>query len=203
MARKKARESYIDTELIFAFAKTGRLAELEEFVSGPNHANIGQVGERCFEQKMFEAAKILFNNISNFARLASTLVHLGEYQAAVDGARKANSTKTWKEVWDVFSLNYLHSCLAFVCNLFIQLTFHTHQWQICFVHHSTAQFHFDYGIVYHSESVTSKSYIQLLSDIHCCLHVDRSVSLASMAKNSEWHRCAVFILLFTPMSLKI
>lgn len=98
MARKKARESYIDTELIFAFAKTGRLAELEEFVSGPNHANIGQVGERCFEQKMFEAAKILFNNVSNFARLASTLVHLGEYQAAVDGARKANSTKTWKEV---------------------------------------------------------------------------------------------------------
>jgi len=26
------------------------------------------------------------------------LVHLGEYQAAVDGARKANSTRTWKEV---------------------------------------------------------------------------------------------------------
>ena len=107
MARKKARESYIDTELIFAFAKTGRLAELEEFVSGPNHANIGQVGERCFEQKMFEAAKILFNNVSNFARLASTLVHLGEYQAAVDGARKANSTKTWKEVcFLLFQIKY-------------------------------------------------------------------------------------------------
>lgn len=47
---------------------------------------------------MYDAAKILYNNISNFAKLASTLVHLGEYQAAVDGARKANSTKTWKEV---------------------------------------------------------------------------------------------------------
>lgn len=47
---------------------------------------------------MYEAAKLLFNNVSNFARLASTLVLLGEYQAAVDGARKANSTKTWKEV---------------------------------------------------------------------------------------------------------
>lgn len=98
MARKKAKETFIDTELIFAFAHTGRLAELEEFISTPNHANIGQVGERCFEQKMYEAARILFNNISNFARLASTLVHLGEYQAAVDGARKANSTRTWKEV---------------------------------------------------------------------------------------------------------
>jgi hypothetical protein len=47
---------------------------------------------------MYDAAKILFNNISNFARLASTLVLLGEYQNAVDSARKANSTRTWKEV---------------------------------------------------------------------------------------------------------
>ena len=36
--------------------------------------------------------------MSNFGRLASTLVHLGEFQAAVDGARKANSTQSWKEV---------------------------------------------------------------------------------------------------------
>ena len=47
---------------------------------------------------MYEPAKLLYNNVSNFARLAITLVHLGEYQAAVDSARKANSTKTWKEV---------------------------------------------------------------------------------------------------------
>ena len=56
------------------------------------------MGDRCFDDGLYEAAKLLFNNISNFARLASTLVHLGEYQAAVDGARKANSTRTWKEV---------------------------------------------------------------------------------------------------------
>jgi clathrin heavy chain len=42
---------------------------------------------------MFEAAKILFTNISNHAKLAMTLVRLGEYQAAVDSARKANSPK--------------------------------------------------------------------------------------------------------------
>ncbi|KXJ29012.1 clathrin heavy chain 1 [Exaiptasia diaphana] len=98
MARKKARDTFVETELIFAYAKTNRLAELEEFISGPNHAQIGQVGDRCYDSGMYEAAKILYNNISNFAKLASTLVHLGEYQAAVDGARKANSTKTWKEV---------------------------------------------------------------------------------------------------------
>lgn len=115
MARKKTRETFIETELVFAFAMTNRLADLEEFISGPNHAQISQVrnishfqcfiffiffqvGERCYDQGMYEAAKLLFNNISNFARLASTLVHLGEFQNAVDSARKANSTRTWKEV---------------------------------------------------------------------------------------------------------
>lgn len=43
MARKKTRETYIETELVFAFAKTNRLADLEEFISGPNHAQIQQV----------------------------------------------------------------------------------------------------------------------------------------------------------------
>jgi len=98
MARKKARETFIETELIYAYAKTNRLADLEEFVSGPNHANITQVADRCFDDKMYEPAKLLYNNVSNFARLAITLVHLGEYQGAVDSARKANSTRTWKEV---------------------------------------------------------------------------------------------------------
>ena len=98
MARKKARETFIETELIFAYAKTNRLADLEEFISGPNHANITQVADRCFDEKMYEPAKLLYNNVSNFARLAITLVHLGEYQGAVDSARKANSTRTWKEV---------------------------------------------------------------------------------------------------------
>lgn len=43
MARKKARESYVESELIYAYAKTNRLADLEEFVSGPNHADIQKV----------------------------------------------------------------------------------------------------------------------------------------------------------------
>uniref|UniRef100_A0A671RCM6 Clathrin heavy chain n=1 Tax=Sinocyclocheilus anshuiensis TaxID=1608454 RepID=A0A671RCM6_9TELE len=98
MARKKARESFVETELIFALAKTNRLSELEDFINGPNNAHIQQVGERCYEEGMFEAARLLFNNVSNFARLASTLVHLGEFQAAVDSARKASCTRTWKEV---------------------------------------------------------------------------------------------------------
>lgn len=48
MARKKARESYVETELIFALAKTNRLAELEEFINGPNNAHIQQVSKMGF-----------------------------------------------------------------------------------------------------------------------------------------------------------
>ncbi|CAF1209326.1 unnamed protein product [Didymodactylos carnosus] len=40
MARKKARETFVETELAFAYAKTNRLAKLEEFISEPNHAQI-------------------------------------------------------------------------------------------------------------------------------------------------------------------
>ena len=43
MARKKAKEPAIETELIYAYAKTDRLAELEEFLASPNHASIQQV----------------------------------------------------------------------------------------------------------------------------------------------------------------
>lgn len=49
-----------------------------------------QIGDRCFDAGMYEAAKLLYNNVSNFAKLAITLVHLKEYQGAVDSARKAN-----------------------------------------------------------------------------------------------------------------
>lgn len=98
MARKKTRDASIETELIFAFAKTNRLADLEEFVSSPNIANIGAAGDRCYDEKLYEAAKVLYNNVSNFGRLASTLVHLGEFQAAVEAARKANNPRSWREV---------------------------------------------------------------------------------------------------------
>ena len=98
MARTKAREPEVESQLIFAYAKTDRLADLEELVSSPNIAKVGEVGDLCYDAQLYAAARILYSNVSNHGRLASTLVHLGEFQAAVDGARKANSTRSWKEV---------------------------------------------------------------------------------------------------------
>lgn len=50
MARKKARESFIESELIYAYARTNRLADLEEFISGPNHADIQKVKKSFIEE---------------------------------------------------------------------------------------------------------------------------------------------------------
>jgi clathrin heavy chain len=40
MCRKKVKEPIIDSELVYAYAKTNKLAELEEFINGSNVAQI-------------------------------------------------------------------------------------------------------------------------------------------------------------------
>jgi clathrin heavy chain len=42
-ARKNTREAQIESELLFAFAKTGRLADLEDFIASPNIAQVGEI----------------------------------------------------------------------------------------------------------------------------------------------------------------
>ena len=98
MARTAVKEKEVDTELIFSYAKTGMLTELESFISTPNIADIQSVGDRCFGESMFEAGKVLFKSISNFAMLSSCHINLEEFREAVDAAKKANSVRTWKEV---------------------------------------------------------------------------------------------------------
>jgi clathrin heavy chain len=93
MARKTLREPKIDTELAYAYAKTDRLHDMEDFLSMTNVADILEVGEKCFEDELYQAAKLLFTSISNWARLATTLIYLGENQAAVESARKAGNTQ--------------------------------------------------------------------------------------------------------------
>jgi clathrin heavy chain len=118
MCRKKVKESHLDTSLIFAYAKSEMYAELEEFISAPNVGRIQDVAERCYAEGMYEAAKILFNSISNFSRLATCLMHLGKHQEAVDAARKANSARTWKEV-NASCVKHQEFRLAQICALHI------------------------------------------------------------------------------------
>jgi clathrin heavy chain len=98
MARKTMQENLIDTELIYAFAKTNNLTELEQFVTGPNVSNIQNIGDRCFSEGLYHAAKILFVSINNNAKLALCHIHLEEYREAVSAAQKSNNVSTWKQV---------------------------------------------------------------------------------------------------------
>lgn len=58
-----------------------------------NVADLLAAGEKAFDAELYEAARLLFSSISNYARLATTLIYLGENQAAVDAARKAGNTQ--------------------------------------------------------------------------------------------------------------
>ena len=98
MARKTQREPAIDTALAFCYARTEQLSELEDFLHATNVADIENSGDKAYEEGYHQAAKIFFTSISNWAKLATTLVHLEEYQSAVECARKANSVKVWKQV---------------------------------------------------------------------------------------------------------
>ncbi|KAF1987741.1 clathrin heavy chain 1 [Aulographum hederae CBS 113979] len=98
MARKTLREVPIDTALAFCYARLNLLPELEDFLRATNVADVEASGDKAYEEGYHEAAKIFYSSISNWAKLATTLVHLEDYQAAVECARKANSTKVWKQV---------------------------------------------------------------------------------------------------------
>jgi tetratricopeptide (TPR) repeat protein len=93
MVRQKAREPEVDGELIFAYAKIDRLSDIEEFILMLNVANLQNVGDRLYDEELYEAAEIIYAFISNWAKLVVTLVKLKQFQGAVDAARKSNSAK--------------------------------------------------------------------------------------------------------------
>jgi clathrin heavy chain len=116
MARKTLREPAIDTALAFCYARLDQLTELEDFLRGTNVANIEESGDKAYSEGFYEASKIFFSSISNWAKLATTLVHLDDYQAAVECARKANNIKVWKEVHEA-CVNKKEFRLAQICGL--------------------------------------------------------------------------------------
>jgi clathrin heavy chain len=116
MARKTLREPAIDTALAFCYARLDQLSELEDFLRGTNVANIEESGDKAYAEGLYEAAKIFYTSISNWAKLSTTLVHLEDYQAAVECARKANNIKVWKEVHEA-CVEKKEFRLATICGL--------------------------------------------------------------------------------------
>eukprot|EP00033_Pygsuia_biforma_P001350 GCRY01001529.1.p1 GENE.GCRY01001529.1~~GCRY01001529.1.p1 ORF type:complete len:1614 (+),score=231.96 GCRY01001529.1:130-4971(+) len=119
MVKNSIRDSVIESELVYAFAKVENFDELEEFLSQSSHpAAFDSVGQNCFEESLFKAAKLIFTYSQNYSMLACTFVKLGNYQGAVDAARKANSMRTWKFICTE-CLTANESRLAYMCGLHI------------------------------------------------------------------------------------
>ena len=99
MARLTLKEKVVDTELMFAYAKCDQLSKLEEFLATPKMGDIESVGDRCYKAgDMYQAGKLLFTAVSNFAMLASCHLALMEFREAVEAAKSARAVRTWKEV---------------------------------------------------------------------------------------------------------
>ena len=106
-AKKKLKtDPWLEGEFLFCLARLSKLPALEEAISTPTPAPLPQIAERCYEAGLWDAAKILYSSVAacpstpatTLPKLASTLVRLREWQSAVEIARKANSTKVWREV---------------------------------------------------------------------------------------------------------
>lgn len=116
VARQTLKEPKIDGELIIAYAELEKLDEIEKFLNGSNVADLNEVGDKLYERKDYKAAKLLYSSVSNYSKLASTLVFLDDYQSAVECARKASNTRVWKQVNDA-CLEHKEFRLAQICGL--------------------------------------------------------------------------------------
>lgn len=116
MARKTIREPQVDGQLMLCYARDNKTSALSELVEGNNVADAEAVGDKLFSEGLYDAAKMLYESVSNWAKLASTLVFLNDYQAAVDSARKASSVNVWKQVNEA-CLSKREFRLAQICGL--------------------------------------------------------------------------------------
>jgi clathrin heavy chain len=98
MIREVQKDPNIDNALTFALAKLNKISELESFLSNSNSTDCQKVGDRCFKLKLYEAAKVLYTIVKNNSKIASCLVHLKQFNVAIEAAKKANTPKTWKEL---------------------------------------------------------------------------------------------------------
>ncbi|CAL6082010.1 Clathrin_heavy chain [Hexamita inflata] len=105
--QKYAEHSEIDSALMYCYVKLDKYEELESFLQlcnaigagiVPNKGDIEKIGDRAFSEMRYMAAKMLFQKISMWSKLALTLLKLQDYQNAVDAARRADEVPIWRQV---------------------------------------------------------------------------------------------------------
>eukprot|EP00184_Porphyridium_aerugineum_P006141 CAMPEP_0184699800 /NCGR_PEP_ID=MMETSP0313-20130426/5924_1 /TAXON_ID=2792 /ORGANISM="Porphyridium aerugineum, Strain SAG 1380-2" /LENGTH=1782 /DNA_ID=CAMNT_0027158925 /DNA_START=278 /DNA_END=5626 /DNA_ORIENTATION=+ len=97
--RSKVKDiKLVDTEIVYGLCRQNKLSEVEEFMALPNAADLEEVADRCVDEELYFAAKLILVAIKDHGRLAVVLVKLGEFQAAVEAAKKADRVHAWKLV---------------------------------------------------------------------------------------------------------
>lgn len=98
MCREGVKDTAIDNSLAFCFANLSQSNELEDLLADSNSVDVLRVGDRCFEEGMYEPARVLYSQTQNNSKIASCLIKLQQFTKAIEFAKRANTTKTWKEV---------------------------------------------------------------------------------------------------------
>ena len=60
MAKISLQENLLDTELIYVYAKTSKLTDLEKFMNVHNVVNIHVIGDKGFNEELYSPFKNLF-----------------------------------------------------------------------------------------------------------------------------------------------
>jgi clathrin heavy chain len=84
--------------MVYALAKM-KSTDLEFFIKQPHSANLQHVGDQCYNEKMYDAARVIFEHIKKWPSLVSCLIKLKNFSSAVEYARNANLISTWKELY--------------------------------------------------------------------------------------------------------
>lgn len=94
MVCKQDHENEMEDHLIYAYAQIGSLTNITGFISTPNHVNLEECANRCFNDFLYNAAEILYRHAENFSGLAKTLVQLKKFRLAVGLALRTGSLET-------------------------------------------------------------------------------------------------------------
>ena len=98
MTRSVKKEREIDNEYIYCLSRLERLPALEKFLNSFNSADISTTGDRLFDERYYEAARLLYTKLKSNSKIAACLVKLNDFPGAVEFAKKANNVKTWKNI---------------------------------------------------------------------------------------------------------
>ncbi|SBS89742.1 clathrin heavy chain, putative [Plasmodium ovale curtisi] len=115
------KDVLVDSELLYAYAKLKKNAEMTKFIASTNLANMQLIGDRLYKEKEYDAAKILYSSIPNNQKLTFCHLKLKEYSLAIEAAKKTKSLKTWREV-NLVCVKYKQLKFAHVAGL--QLIMH-------------------------------------------------------------------------------